>query len=143
MNSIFYRNPLESPAKVNLAVQCLSTDFSSQKGVKGMPLHVQIDTYDDIREGSPVFHRGYAQIKVFCDKGAERKARDEERRANKRKMNQSAGKRRLDEMYHPALERSEFYAMQDTHKPPVLFTPPPNQDKAAIDFGTDVPRYDF
>ena len=108
-----------------------------------MPLHVQIDTYDDIREGSPVFHRGYAQIKVFCDKGAERKARDEERRANKRKMNQSAGKRRLDEMYHPALERSEFYAMQDTHKPPVLFTPPPNQDKAAIDFGTDVPRYDF
>ena len=27
------------------------------------------------------------QIKVFCDKGAERKARDEERRANKRKMN--------------------------------------------------------
>ena len=99
-----------------------------------------IDTYDDIREGSPVFHRAYAQIKVFCDKGAERKARDEERRANKRKMNQSAGKRRLDEMYHPALERSEFYTMQDTHKPPVLFTPPPNQDKAAIDFGTDVPR---
>ena len=80
---------------------------------------------------------------MFCDKGAERKARDEERRANKRKMNQSAGKRRLDEMYHPALERSEFYTMQDTHKPPVLFTPPPNQDKAAIDFGTDVPRYDF
>ena len=37
-----YWNPLESPAKVNLAVQCLSTDFSSQKGVKGMPLHVQI-----------------------------------------------------------------------------------------------------
>ena len=29
----------------------------------------------------------YFQIKVFCDKGAERKARDEERRANKRKMN--------------------------------------------------------
>jgi len=137
-----YWNPLESPAKVNLAVQCLSTDFSSQKGVKGMPLHVQIDTYDDIRDGSPVFHRGYAQIKVFCDKGAERKARDEERRANKRKMNNSSGKRRLDEMYHPALERSEFYAMQDTHKPPVLFTPPPNQDKAAIDFGgTDVPSY--
>lgn len=136
-----YWNPLESPAKVNLAVQCLSTDFSSQKGVKGMPLHVQIDTYDDIREGSPVSHRAYAQIKVFCDKGAERKARDEERRANKRKMNQSAGKRRLDEMYHPALERSEFYTMQDTHKPPVLFTPPPNQDKATIDFGTDVPSY--
>jgi hypothetical protein len=29
----------------------------------------------------------YLQIKVFCDTGAERKARNEERRANKRKMN--------------------------------------------------------
>ena len=28
--------------QVNLAVQCLSTDFSTQKGVKGMPLHIQI-----------------------------------------------------------------------------------------------------
>lgn len=30
----FYWNPLEGPAKVNIAVQCLSTDFSNQKGVK-------------------------------------------------------------------------------------------------------------
>ena len=70
-----------------------------------MPLHVQIDTYDDPRDPScPVYHRAYAQvfelsinsennmyfylqIKVFCDLGAERKARNEERRANKRKMN--------------------------------------------------------
>ena len=126
-----------------------------------MPLHVQIDTYDDPRDPScPVYHRAYAQvfellinivnnmylpyflihlprqlfffefikawkchivsslsfllcyenlnsfltrwgnymrkygilnfylqIKVFCDTGAERKARNEERRANKRKMN--------------------------------------------------------
>nr|CAD7568095.1 unnamed protein product [Timema californicum] len=29
-----YWNPLESSAKINIAVQCLSTDFSSQKGVK-------------------------------------------------------------------------------------------------------------
>ena len=36
-----------------------------------MPLHVQIDTYDDPRDnpGTPVYHRGYCQIKVFCDKG--------------------------------------------------------------------------
>ncbi len=83
-----YWNPLESAAKVNIAVQCLSTDFSTQKGVKGLPLHVQIDTYDDPRDspGGPVYHRGYGQIKVFCDKGAERKARDEERRATKRRM---------------------------------------------------------
>ncbi|CAD7015214.1 unnamed protein product, partial [Ceratitis capitata] len=52
---------------INIAVQCLSTDFSSQKGVKGLPLHIQIDTFEDPRDAQ-VFHRGYCQIKVFCDK---------------------------------------------------------------------------
>ena len=48
-------------------MQCLSTDFSTQKGVKGLPLHLQIDTYDDPRDPNcPVYHRGYAQIKVSC-----------------------------------------------------------------------------
>lgn len=32
-----YWNPHEGPAKVNIAVQCLSTDFSNQKGVKVNP----------------------------------------------------------------------------------------------------------
>lgn len=105
-----------------------------------MPLHVQIDTYDDIRDPScPVFHRAYCQIKVFCDKGAERKARDEERRANKRKMN-NTGKRRIDEMYHQATDRSDFYSMADLAKPPVYFRPITDPEKAALDFGTELPR---
>lgn len=55
--------------QINVAIQCLSTDFSSQKGVKGLPLHIQMDTYDEPREnGYPVYHRAYCQIKVFCDK---------------------------------------------------------------------------
>nr|XP_029722407.1 protein grainyhead-like isoform X2 [Aedes albopictus] len=66
-----YWNPLESSAKINVAVQCLSTDFSSQKGVKGLPLHLQIDTFEDPRDTS-VCHRGYCQIKVFCDKVSEK-----------------------------------------------------------------------
>ena len=121
-----YWNPLESPAKVNLAVQCLSTDFrwdtrlesdtvhsdiltfhfSTQKGVKGLPLHIQIDTFEDPRSdvGQQPSHRGYSQVKIFCDKGAERKLRDEERRAQKRRMTPS-GKRRLDEMYHESFEK--------------------------------------
>ena len=76
---------------------------------------------------------------VFCDKGAERKARDEERRANKRRMT-TTGKRRLDEMYHQPCERSEFYTMAETHKPPVLFTPSDDMEKANIEFGTELPR---
>ena len=46
----------------------------------------------------------YFQVKIFCDKGAERKLRDEERRAAKRRMTPS-GKRRLDEMYHETFDR--------------------------------------
>ncbi|XP_050313253.1 protein grainyhead isoform X3 [Anthonomus grandis grandis] len=122
-----YWNPMESPAKINIAVQCLSTDFSSQKGVKGLPLHLQIDTYEDPRD-SNVYHRGYCQIKVFCDKGAERKTRDEERRAAKRKMT-ATGRKKLDELYHPVCERSEFYTMSDLTKPPVLFSPAEDIDK--------------
>ncbi|XP_062543424.1 protein grainyhead isoform X2 [Armigeres subalbatus] len=124
-----YWNPLESSAKINVAVQCLSTDFSSQKGVKGLPLHLQIDTFEDPRDTS-VCHRGYCQIKVFCDKGAERKTRDEERRAAKRKMT-ATGRKKLDELYHPVVDRSEFYTMSDLLKPPVLFSPSEDIDKLA------------
>ncbi|CAB4057633.1 TFCP2 [Lepeophtheirus salmonis] len=121
-----YWNPLDSPAKVNIAVQCLSTDFSTQKGVKGLPLHLQIDTFEDPRDSHsvPVYNRGYYQIKVFCDKGAERKARDEERRAAKRRMSTN-GKRRMEEMYHAATERSEFYSMADLR----------------LEFGSELPSY--
>ena len=78
--------------------------------MKGLPLHVQIDTYDDPRAdvSTPPTHRGYSQVKIFCDKGAERKLRDEERRAAKRRMTPS-GKRRLDEMYHESFERLEIF----------------------------------
>ncbi|KOX77113.1 Protein grainyhead [Melipona quadrifasciata] len=122
-----YWNPLESSAKVNVAVQCLSTDFSSQKGVKGLPLHIQVDTYEEppphTHTYTPPSHRGYCQIKVFCDKGAERKTRDEERRASKRKV-ATTGRKKIEDLYHSGAERSEFYSMVDLHKPPVLFSPP-------------------
>ncbi|PSN29036.1 hypothetical protein C0J52_26553 [Blattella germanica] len=65
-------------------------------------------------------------VKQF--KGAERKTRDEERRAAKRKMT-ATGRKKMDELYHPATERSEFYAMSDLAKPPVLFTPAEDIDK--------------
>jgi len=130
-NSIaFYWNPMEQNAKINIAVQCLSTDFSNQKGVKGLPLHLQIDTFDEFRDGVLPVNRGYCCVKVFCDKGAERKTRDEERRANKRKTNAAGnGRKKIEEMYHPSCDRSEFYSMSDIGKPPVLFTPSEDLDK--------------
>ena len=41
--------------------------FSTQKGVKGLPLHIQIDTFEDPRQdvGTPAFHRGYCQVKLY------------------------------------------------------------------------------
>lgn len=54
--------------KIFITVNCLSTDFSSQKGVKGLPLMIQIDTYSYNNRSNRPLHRAYSQIKVFCDK---------------------------------------------------------------------------
>ena len=48
-------------------------------------------------EFSDLVHRAYCQVKVFCDKGAERKSRQEERRAA-RKV--AVGGQRVLDMYH-------------------------------------------
>lgn len=56
------------PSQVFISVNCLSTDFSSQKGVKGLPLNIQIDTYSYNNRSNKPVHRAYCQIKVFCDK---------------------------------------------------------------------------
>ena len=37
-----YWSPLDKPAFISCAIQCLSTDFSLQKGVKGLPMHLQV-----------------------------------------------------------------------------------------------------
>lgn len=66
--------------------------------------------------------------------GAERKTRDEERRAAKRKMT-ATGRKKLDELYHPVVDRSEFYTMSDLNKPTVLFSPAEDIDKVSGLFG--------
>jgi hypothetical protein len=52
-----YWNPLEKPAFLSLAIQCLSTDFSLQKGVKGLPMHLQVDTYTKVDNEYEMVHR--------------------------------------------------------------------------------------
>ena len=58
-----------------------------------------MDTYvkNTSDEEYDIVHRSYCQVKVFCDKGAERKFRQEERRAA-RKV--AVGGQRVLEMYH-------------------------------------------
>ncbi|XP_066538992.1 grainyhead-like transcription factor 2a [Hoplias malabaricus] len=84
-NAVSFTWDINEEAKVFITVNCLSTDFSSQKGVKGLPLMLQIDTYSYNNRSNRPIHRAYCQIKVFCDKGAERKIRDEERKQIRKK----------------------------------------------------------
>uniref|UniRef100_A0A4W6F206 Grainyhead like transcription factor 3 n=1 Tax=Lates calcarifer TaxID=8187 RepID=A0A4W6F206_LATCA len=120
----FVWNPSEE-AKVYIGINSLSTDFSSQKGVKGLPLNLQIDTYDFSSGTNQLIHRAACQIKIFCDKGAERKMRDEERKRSKRR-----GKNSNDANTNKSLVSSSmgsdctfFQTLDDHVTQPVLFIP--------------------
>ncbi|XP_028252188.1 grainyhead-like protein 3 homolog isoform X2 [Parambassis ranga] len=119
----FVWNPNEE-AKVFIGINSLSTDFSSQKGVKGLPLNLQIDTYDFSSGTNKLIHRAACQVKIFCDKGAERKMRDEERKRSKRR-----GKNATDATNKSVVSSSvgteyTFFQILDDHiTPPVLFIP--------------------
>ncbi|XP_053736848.1 grainyhead-like protein 2 homolog isoform X1 [Synchiropus splendidus] len=117
-NAVSFTWDVSEGAKVFISVNCLSTDFSCQKGVKGMPLVIQVDTYGYNTGGRPV-HRALAQIKVFCDKGAERKLRDEEKKQLRKRKGKSSGPLLL-----PKAEESRlFKAQTDLDTQPVLFIP--------------------
>ncbi|XP_078371214.1 grainyhead-like protein 2 homolog isoform X2 [Oculina patagonica] len=121
-------------AKIVIRINCLSTDFSSQKGVKGIPLHLQIDTYEDLTnpDAEPV-HRSFCQIKVFRDKGAERKNKDESKSAEKRiqkwvKQNTSScadpNMVSPTSLFHPPSKYTQLQTTTPLGPKPVLFTPP-------------------
>uniref|UniRef100_A0A669B3P6 Grainyhead-like transcription factor 2b n=1 Tax=Oreochromis niloticus TaxID=8128 RepID=A0A669B3P6_ORENI len=119
-NAISFTWDVNEEAKIFITVNCLSTDFSSQKGVKGLPLMIQIDTYSYNNRSNRPLHRAYSQIKVFCDKGAERKIRDEERKLlRKKSKGTSVGvisvTKKSDTTY--------FKTMTDLDAQPVLFIP--------------------
>uniref|UniRef100_H2ZM19 Grh/CP2 DB domain-containing protein n=1 Tax=Ciona savignyi TaxID=51511 RepID=H2ZM19_CIOSA len=117
-NAISFSWDVNDVAKIFVSCNCLSTDFSAQKGIKGLPLLLQIDTYIDNRRGVAPAHRGMCQLKVFCDKGAERKIRDEERKAIRKRQRSAVAKGnkiRLDVVY--------FRTVFDYITPSVYFVP--------------------
>ncbi|XP_062408553.1 grainyhead-like protein 3 homolog [Sardina pilchardus] len=111
-------------AKVFIGINSLSTDFSAQKGVKGMPLNLQIDTYDISGGANTLIHRAACQIKIFCDKGAERKMRDEERRRSKRRpKNDSSHAKQGQVSSSVGVDSTRLMPLDDHVTPPVLFIP--------------------
>ncbi|XP_041665204.1 grainyhead-like transcription factor 2b [Cheilinus undulatus] len=120
-NAISFTWDVNEEAKIFITVNCLSTDFSSQKGVKGLPLMIQIDTYSYNNRSNKPLHRAYSEIKVFCDKGAERKIRDEERKLFRKK---SKGKDGVGVITVPKRSDTTFFkTMTDLEAQPVLFIP--------------------
>uniref|UniRef100_A0A3P9J7G4 Grainyhead-like transcription factor 2b n=1 Tax=Oryzias latipes TaxID=8090 RepID=A0A3P9J7G4_ORYLA len=122
-NAISFTWDVNEEAKIFITVNCLSTDFSSQKGVKGLPLMIQIDTYSYNNRSNKPLHRAYSQIKVFCDKGAERKIRDEERKLFRKK---SKGLIYSNVGVITVPKKSDttyFKTMTDLEAQPVLFIP--------------------
>ncbi|XP_020943512.1 grainyhead-like protein 1 homolog isoform X2 [Sus scrofa] len=131
-NAISFTWDINDEAKVFISVNCLSTDFSSQKGVKGLPLNIQIDTYSYNNRSNKPVHRAYCQIKVFCDKGAERKIRDEERKQSKRKGKCTDPSSQLNAFSdvkvpllpsHKRMDVTVFKPFVDLDTQPVLFIP--------------------
>ncbi|XP_030874343.1 grainyhead-like protein 2 homolog [Leptonychotes weddellii] len=131
-NAVSFTWDVNEEAKIFITVNCLSTDFSSQKGVKGLPLMIQIDTYSYNNRSNKPIHRAYCQIKVFCDKGAERKIRDEERKQNRKKGKGQASQTPCNNSSDgklaaiPLQKKSDityFKTMPDLHSQPVLFIP--------------------
>ncbi|KAG9347366.1 hypothetical protein JZ751_004933 [Albula glossodonta] len=135
-NAISFTWDTNEEARIYISVNCLSTDFSSQKGVKGLPLSLQIDTYTYSSGSSQPVHRACCQIKVFCDKGAERKVRDEERKQTRRKGKSIDASTNFgacectyttaDGRVHPVhknIHATAFKEMNDLETQPVLFVP--------------------
>ncbi|XP_051725273.1 grainyhead-like protein 3 homolog [Ctenopharyngodon idella] len=115
-------------AKVHIGINSLSTDFSSQKGVKGLPLNLQIDTYDFSSGNNRLIHRAVCQVKIFCDKGAERKMRDEERKRSKRRtknVSDSSNNGCKQALVSSSVGRDSTYfkTIEDHVTQPVLFIP--------------------
>ncbi|XP_068592420.1 grainyhead-like protein 2 homolog isoform X3 [Cebidichthys violaceus] len=121
-NAVSFTWDVSEEAQVFISANCLSTDFSSQKGVKGMPLIIQIDTYSYNSCSSRPIHRAFAQIKVFCDKGAERKLRDEEKKQLRKRMKGKNGSAALTSPCRRA-DNTLFKTMMDLDSQPVLFIP--------------------
>lgn len=90
----------------------------------------QIDTYESGRS-NVLSDRSFLQIKTFCDKGAERKAREEEKRLHKHQRDANlAG--------YAVSNKSRFQKAYDLVTDPVLFTPEMVANQKLSDINTAV-----
>ena len=93
-------------AKLMVRFKCLSTDFSRVKGVKGIPLRAQMSSQpvEDTQDPEVCF----CKVKLFRDKGAERKNKDDAKQISKQleKVYGKANEQSLPLMYNVSLPYS-------------------------------------
>ncbi|KAF9901420.1 grainyhead-like [Linnemannia zychae] len=125
-------------AKLMIRFNCLSTDFSRIKGVKGIPLRIQMEIFEpgydngDLAGRGPVLggngggiggdgslisrgrilEKSFAKIKLFRDKGAERKNKDDQKHLEKmwdKMRGKNADTNPLSQVLAPVQHVSTFY----------------------------------
>ncbi|OBZ81741.1 AP-2 complex subunit sigma [Choanephora cucurbitarum] len=100
-------------AKLFVRFNCLSTDFSRIKGVKGIPLRAQMESHvagDSILARPEINEVCFCKVKLFRDKGAERKNKDDAKQISKQleKVYGKADEKSLPLMYNVSLPCSVF-----------------------------------
>jgi len=127
-------------AKIFISANCLSTDFSAQKGIKGMALNLQIDSYGESEKGEwDCVHRGTSQIKIFCDKGAERKIRDEERKCRQEALAQNPVLNVSDIKRQEKVTFMTMNEIESVEEPPFYFKPELSSGRALPSHSIDTP----
>lgn len=133
----------EVGAKIVVRVNCLSTEFSSQKGVKGYTLHFVSDTYEELDyESADPVHRAFCRVKIFRDKGAERKNKDETKNAERRlqklakQVKQQPGGVFLESelgasLFHAPSRETLFTSTSTLGHKPFLFVPQQDADSSS------------
>ncbi|KAG2224932.1 hypothetical protein INT45_010881 [Circinella minor] len=81
-DSISFQWNGKAGASISIRFNCLSTDFSRIKGVKGIPLRLHMDNRLT-NDSPPASESSFCRIKLFRDKGAERKNKDDARHIEK------------------------------------------------------------
>ncbi|KAI8047136.1 CP2 transcription factor-domain-containing protein [Gilbertella persicaria] len=100
-------------AKIFVRFRCLSTDFSRIKGVKGIPLRAQMESTvsgETILGKTKLSETCFCKVKLFRDKGAERKNKDDAKQISKQleKVYGKASEQSLPLMYNVSLPYSVF-----------------------------------
>ncbi|KAI8386925.1 CP2 transcription factor-domain-containing protein [Blakeslea trispora] len=98
-------------ARIFVRFNCLSTDFSRIKGVKGIPLRAQMESHVPKNLGlgrQEINEACFCKVKLFRDKGAERKNKDDAKQISKQleKVYGKADEKSLPLMYNVSLPYS-------------------------------------